>query len=414
MMEQQELQELLLIKTKMPPNLHIIVVVTSYIAIITSFGHLLTEVGRKNWKIVGRKYFLFACICLGIWTDEIYEAYELDSLPTVFAESDLNEATILFVPLIISFRAILLQALGASTTLASIAVISLSPAPLFVFSPKMLARIPPLIYWNCRKVAVEREEKESSSADREGRSEEWAIKLRSLSIFLTESRLLVFLANVVPLYFTICILEGFDISNGYLSILAFALVPYFVGSTLLPIIYIGKRLNLSDKDFRALRLEWLIGQPKVHPTSNDGNSSDDYFEDDISLPSSCSIFDYNDDEKASNDEQPCGLSEEGSSSGCDISTETEIEFKERDNEDGCACSWQDDEDDWYADCPRETKEFFVEITRTYKVIAKDAEQAWELANDTADGLELQTDETTCVVKNENGQRLYPIAENGVE
>ena len=90
------------------------------------------------------------------------------------------------------------------------------------------------------------------------------------------------------------------------------------------------------------------------------------------------------------------------------------DYVERDNEDGCICSHYDDEDDWYADCPRETKEFFVEITRTYKVIAKDAEQAWELANDTADGLELQTDETTCVVKNENGQRLYPIAENGVE
>jgi hypothetical protein len=29
-------------------------------------------------------------------------------------------------------------------------------------------------------------------------------------------------------------------------------------------------------------------------------------------------------------------------------------------------------------------------------------------------LELQGDETTCVVKNENGQRVYPIAENGVE
>ncbi len=90
------------------------------------------------------------------------------------------------------------------------------------------------------------------------------------------------------------------------------------------------------------------------------------------------------------------------------------DYVERDNEDGCACSWQDDEDDWYADCPRETKEFFVEITRTYKVIAKDAEQAWELANDTADGLELMTDETTCLVKNELGQRVYPIAENGVE
>jgi hypothetical protein len=94
--------------------------------------------------------------------------------------------------------------------------------------------------------------------------------------------------------------------------------------------------------------------------------------------------------------------------------DSHADYVERDNEDGCACSDSDYEDDWYSDCPRPTSEFFVEITRTYKVIAKDAETAWELANDTADGLELQTDETTCVVKNENGQRVYPIAENGVE
>lgn len=94
--------------------------------------------------------------------------------------------------------------------------------------------------------------------------------------------------------------------------------------------------------------------------------------------------------------------------------DSHADYVARDNEDGCMCSHYEDEDDWYKDCPRETKEFFVEITRTYKVVAKDAEQAWELANDTVDGLELQGDETTCVVKNENGQRLYPIAENGVE
>lgn len=90
------------------------------------------------------------------------------------------------------------------------------------------------------------------------------------------------------------------------------------------------------------------------------------------------------------------------------------DYVERDNEDGCACSYSDDEDDWYSDCPRENGEFFVEITRTYKVIAKDAEQAWEMANGVADGLELLTDETTCVVKDENGRKIYPIAENGVE
>lgn len=31
------------------------------------------------------------------------------------------------------------------------------------------------------------------------------------------------------------------------------------------------------------------------------------------------------------------------------------DYVDRDNEDGCACSWQEDEDDWYADCPKTDK-----------------------------------------------------------
>ena len=145
--------------------------------------------------------FIF-CVSVDIWTDEVYEAYELDLLTNLFAESNLSETTKLFVPLMISFRAILLQALGVTTTLISIIIISLSPVPLFVFSPKMQARIPPLIYWGSRKVVVEREVKETSSSGQEGHVKQWVIKLRSLSIFLTDSRVLLFLANVVPLYLT--------------------------------------------------------------------------------------------------------------------------------------------------------------------------------------------------------------------
>ena len=289
-MEQQELQELLS-QTKTPPFLQICFIPFSCLVIVSNIGHLVTAVGRKNWLIVIWKYALFGCICVGIWTDEIYEAYELDSLPKIFAEKDSNEALILLVPLIISFRAILLQALGTTLTLASIAVISLSSSPLFVFSPKMQARIPPLIYWNCRKVAVEREEKENGL---EGQSEEWAINLRSLSIFLTESRLLVFFSNVVPLYLTIVLLEGVDISTGFQFLLVLALVPYFVGSTLMPIVYIGKRLNLRDADFRVLCVRIrrpsriypkFFGKRRVPPSSTTEADLGDEF----SLPSVSSL-----------------------------------------------------------------------------------------------------------------------------
>ena len=53
------------------------------------------------------------------------------------------------------------------------------------------------------------------------------------------------------------ILEGFDISAGTLALLLIGMLPYYVGFTLIPIVYVGKRLNLKDDDFQAMFLGWL-------------------------------------------------------------------------------------------------------------------------------------------------------------
>ena len=101
--------------------------------------------------------------------------------------------------------------------------------------------------------------------------EEWAIRLLSLSVFFTESRLLVFFANVVPVVLAIIILEDIQISSGYLTLLLLCMFPYFVGTALVPIVYFGKRLNLTDKDFQIglskvrlrLTFRFLLANRKV-------------------------------------------------------------------------------------------------------------------------------------------------------
>lgn len=85
------------------------------------------------------------------------------------------------------------------------------------------------------------------------------------------------------------------------------------------------------------------------------------------------------------------------------------DYVERDNEDGCVCAWDEETENWYEDCPRKVKDFFVEITRTYKVIAENPEQAWELADKQVDSLVVD-EFSTIIVKDENGVRLYPIPE----
>ena len=240
----------------------------SYLIAFSGVGHLLTAVGRQYWDIVARKYALFFGACFGIWFDETHEAYEVDDLVREFTIGNPDEATVLFIPLIIASRVILLQALGDVTTFISIIVINICVAPLFVFSPKLRAKIPPLLYLNPREVALEREMDEllgrnerDPSAAASVRVEEWVLALRSLSILLTESRLMVFLLNLVSLSLTIVLLKGIDLSTGTLALLLFGMLPYYVGSTLIPIMYIGKRLNLTDQEFTDVLFGRLI---KIH------------------------------------------------------------------------------------------------------------------------------------------------------
>ena len=82
--------------------------------------------------------------------------------------------------------------------------------------------------------------------------------MRSISIVLTESRLIVFFANLVSLSLAVTLLKGITLTTTYISFILVAMLPYFVGCALIPIVYIGKRLNLTDEDFRVVLLSWFV------------------------------------------------------------------------------------------------------------------------------------------------------------
>jgi hypothetical protein len=235
----------------------------SYVIAFLGYGHVLSIVGREQWGIVGRKFTIFGCACIGYWTDEIYEAYIIEELVKAFTILDPIEATILFIPLTIAARAILLQALGDTATLISIVIINLCSCPLFVFSPKLLKKIPPLLYLNAREVAIEREKIEllgRHHVDRDDGSvqlDEWVIRMRTVGIFLTESRLMLFFFNLVSVFLTVILLKGTTLSARSLALFLFAMLPYSIGSSLISIMYVGKRLNLTDHDFRVVFVDWL-------------------------------------------------------------------------------------------------------------------------------------------------------------
>jgi hypothetical protein len=94
------------------------------------------------------------------------------------------------------------------------------------------------------------------------------------------------------------------------------------------------------------------------------------------------------------------------------------DYVDRGREDSCSCAWQDDQEDWYDDCPRPEQDFYVVVTKTYKVRTNTAENAWELGEQNLDNLddlmELQEDETNIQVRSENGERLYPTLDGEPE
>jgi len=95
--------------------------------------------------------------------------------------------------------------------------------------------------------------------------------------------------------------------------------------------------------------------------------------------------------------------------------DSHADYVDRDNEDGCNCqSEPDDEEYWYDDCPRQSKEFVVVVNQVIKITAKDAEQAWETANgvletftksEQPDGVVISEDSVAWV--EEDGVRVYP-------
>ena len=273
---------------------------------LSGLGHLFTRIGRKYWAIVIRKYLLFTFACMGIWTDEIYEAYEVEELLKKFTYNDPEEVAINLIPIIIASRVILLQALGGTTTLISIVVLNLCSSPILVFSPKMLENIPPLIHLNPREVALKRERTEQlglhhdEHKDKQIEVEEWVINVWALSIFLTESRLMVFFANLVSLIMAIIILKNVSVSSFYLILLLLCILPYFVGSALLPIMYLGKRLKLRDEDFRLAHLGWLLQGFHFRVEDEGGQQNDEQEDGPTRLEYECRIsVDESDDDDTS-------------------------------------------------------------------------------------------------------------------
>jgi hypothetical protein len=50
------------------------------VCIFFGLGHVMTRVGRQGWHVVGKKYIGFILLCLGIWTEEMFETLSVHNI----------------------------------------------------------------------------------------------------------------------------------------------------------------------------------------------------------------------------------------------------------------------------------------------------------------------------------------------
>ena len=94
------------------------------------------------WYTVIKKYLNFVLVCLGTWTDDAVECYDLDAL---CADEDSKNKTSMgdLISLIIAPRAILLQ-IFPYLSFVSVYAMTSSSCPPFIISEKAKKYFPPI------------------------------------------------------------------------------------------------------------------------------------------------------------------------------------------------------------------------------------------------------------------------------
>ena len=219
-------------------------------------GHFFTVEGWRCWEAVMRKYYIFIQVCFGIWTDESFEAFEIDRLAEIMLTTEEDEGITLLLAFIVGPRSLLFQAVQYGTIFSAF-VLSSSLSPLFVFSKRLREKnFPDMLFTieRARALAITREIRQ-----RHGLSTEyfhdyrWIIYLRALIIVATESRAISFLVQMIVLAIIFMLVLFPSPATIQVIVLLFvALVPYAVIKSFLFVVYFGKSIDMRDDDFKAL------------------------------------------------------------------------------------------------------------------------------------------------------------------
>lgn len=301
------MNSLLIQKKKRLIFFNFLIEVVVFFASYTGIGHFLTITGRRKWIIVVRKYGIFLCVCIGIWTDEFFECYGLNKFidpsdeyyvgavygvgvrPNSGKENIKLTVTYLLEG-VVSIRAVLIQIYARITPLSLLAIgefifksnyvnyntlvqlkkrnapktinlfflllKALSGNPIFVFSNELRKYLPNLLETDALESAIlleSFEQKESVAKSARDRRVFWKVYIASMIIFARNSRAIQCFYQVFLLVVSIGIIYG-DIRRWILAAVV-VLFPYLLIQSLEVVILVGKKFRISDDDIGLRNIE---------------------------------------------------------------------------------------------------------------------------------------------------------------
>lgn len=268
------------------------------VAYLLPFGHLTTPVGHVFWEIVVRKLFVFIQVCVGIWTDEAVEGYDLEQEKSIqigkeldimndqidshddieddkllqlshardnFKSSDELRSDIekpdekkvglqVFeeeigdsVRMLIAPRAVILQIIPFMTFLSIYADIC-SDAPMFIPSEKARQYFPPLFIKDAvmRARFVEMNEA-NHKLSAKARGVEWIVQFKAMTTWSSDSRFFKILKNLFQFILVLAVLYAPDPAP-WLVFSFVLLFPMIFISLLEVYVMTGKALKIRDAD----------------------------------------------------------------------------------------------------------------------------------------------------------------------
>lgn len=245
---------------------------------VTPIGHPLTLVGQRIWYIVLRKYYIFLLVCLGIWTDEVVESYDLDYFFEINKEekkeNDKDHVEMSqYISLLVGCRVILLQIIPLLSFL-SIYAMNVASSPPFIPYGKAQGYFPPLFIDDAMDKATRQEMSASNhKLTAAQRGMEWVVKVKAITIFVDYSRGLQSFQNIFSFVMSVGVLFG-D-TQAWLVASFFVYIPLILAKSLQVFIFTGMFFEVRDCD-----LEFFPSLPSfwgsAHEELEQDASTDEY------------------------------------------------------------------------------------------------------------------------------------------